>query len=322
METVLVTGGSGMLGSAVAAGLVRAGHQAVVFDQRINEQNIGSIRDLVTLIQGDVCDRGQLAAVVTEHRVTRIIHLAALLSVHVQADPDRGLRVNALGTNNVFDVATRLGVERVVWASTAAVYGRKHHYEELVGRGGAMSETDAPTPRDIYSATKLLCELLAQRYAAEGLDVVGLRPVTTYGLGLQTGAVGELLAAIGEASEGRTGHVGKYWSEDAHINPIFAVDCASQFIETCLHPKPLQQPIYNTGTGEYVTIGQMMRVATELTGAPILFDQQVGDMEVFDCVDCDSTALREELGWEAQYDLRTAVEACIAEFRRTAREAA
>jgi UDP-glucose 4-epimerase len=269
---------------------------------------------LVDVIEGDITSQPLLETTLERFGITHIIHLAAMLSVHVEENPVRGLDVNSSSTYRLFAAAQEHNVSRVVWASSAAVYGRRKAYEQLTGRTGPYSEDDAPCPRDMYSVSKLFNEVLSRQFLARGLDVVGLRPVTTFGPRPQTGAVGELLEAIRRSASGGTGVVSRYWTADAHINPIYSVDCASQFIEVCLRPQAMKLPVYNTGTGEYATIGDMMRIASELTGLPIEFRDAQRELEPFDCVDCDSTALRQELGWNPQYDLSAALEDCVGAF--------
>src|SRR4029079_11698445 len=77
----------------------------------------------VTLVRGDVADLEGLERTMTEHAITRVIHLGALLIPQIRADPAHGSTVNVVGTVNVREAAKRRGLACVAYASSAAVYG-------------------------------------------------------------------------------------------------------------------------------------------------------------------------------------------------------
>jgi nucleoside-diphosphate-sugar epimerase len=172
-----------------------------------------------------------------------------------------------------------------------------------------VTEDDPPIPGDLYGSTKLLCEGLAAQAVREGLDVVGLRPVMTFGVGRLLGAVGIVNRAMRDTALTGHGIVTHPWTPDVKINPMYVKDCADLFVKACLFGKRFKRDIYNLGTGEYYSIREMMDLATKAlpAGAKIDFEDkaavEAGGLEIprFDYADLDSSALRDELGWKPEY---------------------
>lgn len=313
-ESVLVTGGTGLIGAQVARSLLDRGLHPVLLDVVPDEGAISDMAGRVTVVSGDVTDRADVAMAMAMVSGGRVIHLASLLGTTTTRDPARGIEVNTIGTEIVFAAARAAGVQRVVWASSQSVYGRRDQYEALLGRG-QVSEDDPAVPRDVYGGTKLLNELLAEHHAAMGLDVVGLRPVLTIGPARQSGAVGDLVGAWRDVIVSGHGVVRSPWSPQGRVNPIHVHDCAEQFVVTCLHPDRLRRLVYNTGTGEYRSVGEMGRAAVSIaTDGSIDYevsdDERVAALAIYDFADVDSSALRNELGWVARHDLESGLKAC------------
>src|SRR6266702_6857090 len=132
---ILVTGAFGCIGSWVVKRLLAAGERPVVYDLGDDPWRmrmiVGSERlHDVAMIRGDIADRDAVVRVVGEHDITHIIHLAAWQVPLCRQDPSRGALVNVVGTANVFEAAraSEGRVERVVYASSAAVFGAPSLY--------------------------------------------------------------------------------------------------------------------------------------------------------------------------------------------------
>jgi UDP-glucose 4-epimerase len=181
---VLVTGGAGALGFEVCARLTADGHEPIVFD-------LARPRDeAVSWMRGDVRDGLALVEAFRASEAGAVVHLASLLSLETKANPRLGVEVNSLGMVNALEAARIAGVRRFVWASTAGVFG-----------GAAGTETidnDSPyRPTDVYGATKVLNELLADHYhRAHGMETIGLRFPLMLGGGQPTSLAGSLAQAL------------------------------------------------------------------------------------------------------------------------------
>jgi UDP-glucose 4-epimerase len=319
-ERVLVTGGTGLIGSHVAKSLLRLGATPVLVDLRPNLDNISGIVDRVHVETGDVTDSSMLVRICRERRVTRVIHLAALLTMDASRDPAESIRTNCIGTASVFGLSREPGIRRTVWTSTAAVYGTRPFYERVLGRH-TVDEDDPVAPDNMYAGTKQMCEVLAREFASRGADIVGLRPVMTFGVERFSGAVGVLTQAIRDAVLEGYGVIGPPWSARTSINPMYVKDCADLIVRAVLHDAPLRRNVYNMGSGEYLSLQTMadLALAAMPAGSRIDFGAspsgQGDQIPQFDFPDLDSSRLRDELEWTPAYDFRSAVAECVEIFR-------
>lgn len=173
---ILVTGGSGLVGAYTVGLLLERGERPVVFDVALNERllrAVGVDTSRVELIRGDMLDLPALISTIREHRCDRIVHLAAFLGEEVQRRPYSGVRLNFMGTVNVFEAARLENVSRVVFPSSGTVY--------LGSLGEGLKQIDesiAMNPPSVYAATKASCEFMGRAYAKRyGFEFVCLRYV-------------------------------------------------------------------------------------------------------------------------------------------------
>jgi UDP-glucose 4-epimerase len=201
MSTVLVTGGSGFIGSHVVDRLIEAGHEPRIYDLRRSPWHPG-----VPGLLGDLCDLDSLGVAMSG--CSAVIHLAASADVNeVVADPVEAERRNASGTLRVLEAARHAGVGRVVYASTIWAYSdtpARVHEESL----------PLHPPAHLYTATKLAGELYCHAYRElYGLESTILRFGIPYGPRARAAAVvptftakalaGEPLTIAGDGSQSR-----------------------------------------------------------------------------------------------------------------------
>jgi dihydroflavonol-4-reductase len=166
---VFITGGSGFIGGHLIESLVGRGFEVRVLVHRTPLRTHGRVES----VQGDICDKELLSKALTGTDI--LFHLASALgSSAIGREEFR--RVNALGTESVFEAARSAGVGRAVHLSSAAVFG-------AVRKGETAFESTLPKPITVYDRTKLEGERTALRFAREGLDVVVVRPGWAYGPG-------------------------------------------------------------------------------------------------------------------------------------------
>lgn len=179
MATVLVTGAAGFIGSHTCEQLVAAGHRVIGVDnfrtgRRENLQTLATNRSF-KLMTADVSEVHALDAAVAEARPDAMIHLAALVSVPESiADPAMNFRLNVETSQIVADTARRHSVKRVVFASSAAVYGD--------ARDIPITESTEPRPLSPYGGAKLASEaLLLSQAATFGFAARCLRYFNVFG---------------------------------------------------------------------------------------------------------------------------------------------
>ncbi len=196
--TYLVTGGAGFIGSHIVRDLVREGEQVVVYDwfpeRRALERLLSEeeIKGKVKIVQGDVTDFSHLVRTIKENNIDKVIHMAALMLLEANANPPLGVRINCVGTINVFEAARLLGLKKVVWPSSGSVFGPAEKYPQ------EYIPDDAPHyPQNLYGATKSLDEFVAAYYSDRyGLDITTLRFVMVYGAGQSRGRTAAIMQQL------------------------------------------------------------------------------------------------------------------------------
>ncbi|MFI4974094.1 MAG: UDP-glucose 4-epimerase GalE [Caulobacterales bacterium] len=187
--SVLVTGGAGYIGAHAVKALAERGLTPVVFDD-LSAGHPEALR-WGEFVRGDVRDRAALCAAMREHRVGAVMHFAGLIEVAGSvADPDRYFDVNVGGVDAVLAAMSDCGVQRLVFSSSAAVYGRGP-------AGVALAEDHPKDPASPYGETKLVAErMIAAHCAAFGATAVALRYFNAAGA--------DASGLIGEAHEPET----------------------------------------------------------------------------------------------------------------------
>lgn len=203
---ILITGGSGVIGSTVARTLFEAGESPVLFDVREDRSLLGAAGRELVIETGDIRNLSRLEEVVWQHRIDRIAHLGALMPETAAADPYTGFSVNTAGTLNVLEAARRAGVERVVFTSSKSALGVlaepyiHPHYEPV-------PDSLVPDPQDVYGSSKYCSEQMGRRFALEtGMTFIVLRLASTYGPGktARHGKVGILSHIVESAFRGES----------------------------------------------------------------------------------------------------------------------
>ena len=181
---VLVTGGAGFIGSRVCPMLLEAGYHLRVLDNlyRADSAVVDALKadPRVEFVEGDVRYR-EAVDPAPRARSREWSTWRRSASTRALPNPPRGVDVNLVGSQNVFDAAARAGVRRVVFASSASVYGEPDRLP--------MHEDDAPKPQTPYCISKLAGEHLLRFYKAHrGLDSNVMRFFNVYGPGQKTDA--------------------------------------------------------------------------------------------------------------------------------------
>lgn len=312
-ERFLVTGGTGCIGSWVVRRLVREGTPVTVLAASGRMDRLELIlteRELaaVEVVRGDVNDVDALEAACRASGVTSIVHLAALQLPFCAADPIAGARVNVQGTASVFELARRLGIGRVVYASSAAVFGPKTDYAEaVVGPGAPLRPTSQ------YGVFKQANEAAARVYwDAWGIASTGLRPHSAYGPGRDQGVTSKPTVAMIAAAAGRPYHV----DFGGSVQLQFVEDVAAPFVAAARSGRPGAE-VFSLG-GPAVAVSEVVSVIGELepwtVGRITHGDRILPFPEAF-----DGAPLEAALGPQPQTPLRDGVARTIETYRAAIR---
>lgn len=289
---VLITGGCGFVGAFAALELAGDGHTVVCYDRRAERSDVlAAAGPDIPIVEGDIRDRAQLTAVVEAHRIEAIVHTAAVIGQgDGAAQPDWMLDINLGGTVAVLEAARAHGL-RVVYISTATLYGQHPDLHPL-------SEDARPDPVGMYDTTKLMAETLAISYhKIYGLDVVALRPGYVYGHHNSTGGYFLDRVARGEVVEQPVG-------ADLPIDATYVRDLA-QGIRLALTARPIKSRIFNITGGVLRLRGEVAEIARLLVpGADIRLGPGIPPTAHLRGPS-DLSRARTELGYEPRYTLET-----------------
>lgn len=311
--TVLVTGGAGYIGSHVVSQLLDAGTPVVSADDLSTgvPERIESLPSLRIDVAADGA-ADALAAFMREHDVDSVIHFAALKQVPESvAEPARYFRENVGGLANVVEAMTSAGAERLVFSSSAAVYGQ--------GTGNPAREDDPLDPINPYGETKLAGEWLVRDAVRTGaVRAVSLRYFNVAGAQDELRAdrfAHNLVPMLMERL--RAGEAPRVFGDDYDTvdgtcvrDYVHVVDLATAHLRT-LDALTAGQDVpaaLNVATGRGYSVLEVLAALQRVSGIDIpasIEPRRPGDpAELI----ADPSRIRDALGWSAAYDLDDMVE--------------
>ncbi|MFC7058663.1 NAD-dependent epimerase/dehydratase family protein [Halovenus salina] len=312
-STVLVTGGTGFIGSYVVADLLDQGHDVVAYDISTDTsilEELG-VAEETEIRRGDIADSTDVIRAVKETGTTHIVHLAALLTTTARDNPRMAADVNITGTNNIFEAARTLDdqVERVAWASSAAVYAPPHNYD-----AEWIDEEELVYPDTLYGATKEYNEHQARIYEEDyGLDHVALRPTVAYGPYRETGGSAFLANIIEKPALGESYSV-EYG--DQAIDWQHVEDIAQAFRKGAFTPESeLSQRVYNV-RGVLATVREAAEAVEDIVPDADIEVSDEGELPWTQ--NLDMTKAQEDLGYDPEYDLEAGFQKYINVLREDA----
>ncbi len=286
---VLVLGGSGFIGPRVMSRLLERGHEVHCLDVSPESPLLEPIRDQIQLTRGDVTLMDDVMEAMVGSQPDRVLNLAYALGAG-EADPHPQVRLNILGMDNCFEAARILGIRRVIYASSLAVYGNQSLHGEQ-----AVVEDDARLGTSLYAVSKIYNEYQADWYnRAFDMAITGIRPANITGPDKVRGSMNhvqcQVLPALGEPVE--------FPFRDTMTLPLHVDDIAEVFVRVTLAAEP-QHSIYNSG-GESISLGALADAVREfLPDAEISFGAKEGGRESSGLFLMDNARLVEE--FEIEY---------------------
>ncbi len=279
----LVTGGAGYIGSHVVRAFLDAGIVPVVLDD-LSSGHAEFVPDGVAFYRGSILDTDLVATILREHHVTGVMHIAGFKYAGVSVQrPLHCYEQNVTGTASVLAAMQREGVGSIVFSSSAATYGTPD--TDLV------TEETATRPESPYGESKLIGEwLLADQGRAVGLRHCSLRYFNVVGSGtaeLYDTSPHNLFPLVFEALlAGRTPRINgdDYPTPDGTCvrDYIHVQDLAQAHVVAArrLEGGDTLRPVYNLGSGEGVSVAQIMAAMAAVTGidfSPEIAPRRPGD---------------------------------------------
>ncbi|HEY2158764.1 MAG TPA: UDP-glucose 4-epimerase GalE [Isosphaeraceae bacterium] len=302
---ILVVGGAGYIGSHTVRHLARSGHDVWVYDN-LSYGHRPAVPE-GRLIEGDLGDAARLASTLRGGAIDAVMHFAAFTSVPESVnDPARYYRNNVVGALNLLDAMRAAGVGKIVFSSTAAVYG--------VPDEVPIPETAPTRPINPYGFTKLAIERALADYAsAYGLGAASLRYFNACGAA-DDGTIGEdhrpethLIPLIFQVALGQRPSITiagtDYPTPDGTCirDYIHVDDLADAHLRVLERIAPGRSLTYNVGTGSGVSVREVVDAVRTVTGHPIPViegPRRAGDPP---SLVASADAARRDLGWSPRY---------------------
>ncbi|HET8854015.1 MAG TPA: NAD(P)-dependent oxidoreductase [Ktedonobacteraceae bacterium] len=320
MATIMITGGSGFLGTYVTRSLAERGDRVVIFDAVGPAPVLAALtapfEQQIIFVRGQILDLAGLLRAVQQHKVERIFHAAALYDPPYSLDePAITFQVNVTGTINVLEAARLLGVQRVVQSSSIAVYAPRQY--EPINEQHPISLPSAGNPLGPYGASKAAAEIVGLTYyTTNDIDFVALRNSAIYGHGMRYPMYIKPMvenSVRGLPTRFATG--GDMRRDYTHVKDITQAVIKALDVPA----SALTQRIFNIGAGSMhsaAQVAEMVRIV--LPNADIEIGTGLSDLEQNDMRArgmLDLSASRQQLRYEPQYTLEAGIRDYVAMFR-------
>lgn len=301
---VLVTGGAGYIGSTVTAELLKAGHTVTVYDNLCKGYR-AAVPAEAEFAQGDLADKAALSGVFASHGFEAVLHFAAFIEAgESMKTPEKFFRNNTANTLNLLETMVEHGVNKIVFSSTAALFGNPAKVP--------ITEDMPLQPTNTYGESKLLVEKMLQwMNECRGMRYAALRYFNAAGATAERGEAHEpeshlipriLKVAMGEAESASIFGTDYPTPDGTCIRDyIHILDLASAHLLALDALAGQPRLIYNLGNGQGFSIRQVIEVARKVTGHAIPVvegPRRPGDPAI---LIASSEKIQRELGWKPKY---------------------
>lgn len=303
---ILITGGAGYIGSHTVKALKKRGHFTVIYDNLSTGHEYAAKGDV--FVKGDISDSNILMKAIKEYNIDSVIHFAAYSLVgESMVNPQKYYMNNVQGTLNLLNNMLNSNVHKIVFSSTAAIYGEPGSIP--------IVENSTKNPTSVYGKTKLIIENILDDYSkAYGLKYISLRYFNACGADPE-GDIGEdhnpethLIPLVLQTCQGKRSSInifGKdYPTKDGtcirdyiHVNDIANAHILALEALNNGH----KSDVYNLGNGNGFSVAEIIDACEKVTGIEIkkeFTERRMGDPST---LIANSNKIKEDLGWQAEY---------------------
>lgn len=301
---ILITGGAGYIGSATAQALFDAGHSVTVYDSLVTGHR-AAVPEKARFLQAALDDKDALNKALTSEKFDAVMHFAAFIEAgESMKDPGRFFQNNFVNSLTLIESATRAGIKKFVFSSTAAVY---------VSSDQPLREDSPLGPTNVYGQTKLMTEQMLEWYRQiHGLHFASLRYFNACGALPGRGEAHQpeshLIPLVLRVALGQRNSVSIFGTD--YPTPdgtcirdyIHIADLVSAHLSALAALDQKDKLIYNLGSGTGYSVRAVIETARKVTGHPIPAIEaarRAGDPAR---LVASSEAIRRELGWKPAHD--------------------
>jgi UDP-glucose 4-epimerase len=269
---VLVTGGAGYIGSIVTEHLLKKGHNVTVLDN-LQQGHREAVLSPAEFVSGDICDVRTLEQTFSNSRIDAVMHMAANTLVgHSMTDPKRYFHNNLVGGINLLDTMLEHGVKKIIFSSTAAVYGEPQNTP--------IDEDHPKAPINSYGQSKLMFENVLDWYRrAYGIECISFRYFCAAGateiLGEDHSPETHLIPNVLKAALNKDYSLSvfgtNYPTKDGSCirDFIHVTDVARAHLLALEQADSLSGNVYNLGNGEGYSVLEVIKEAEKIVGEKI-----------------------------------------------------
>ncbi len=309
--TILVTGGTGLIGREVVKQLSKKGERVIVLDITSLPPDL---KDLAEPVKGDIRVWNHVVNAVNNYKPNAIFHLAALLSLMCEEDPWAGYETNFQGTYNVLEAARMFNVEKVLFSSSLVA-------SVCPEAGSIITDFTVQRPRVLYGISKVFGELMGGYYTTKfGIDFRAVRYPEVIGPGVKHPGVAQCIPwAIEHALKKEPFTI--WLPKDARVPLMYYKDAAKALIDLYYAPQEnIKTRVYNV-VGLELTVGEFVQELKKvIPDADVNIKPSADIMRMLGGVKIekvDDSRAREEWGWRSRYD---SINLVIKEFKRELEE--
>ena len=313
--SILITGGSGLIGASLTRMIVELGERPTLFDIAPIHPILRTIESKFKFFQGSLDSLPELLSIIKMESVDTIFHLGGMLSIPSEKRPWASFQSNVVGTFNVLEAARLEKVDKVIYSSTIATYSKDI-------QSNVIDDFTLQRPTTMYGATKVFGELLGRVYARKfGIDFRGVRLPSVVGPGVKTAHMSIYHAwTIEEPLKGNPYEI--YVEPETRIPAIYFKDAVRALwllskakreqIKTILYTIAGLTPAYSAKELAEV-------VCSKIPGARLTFKPDLTLMELvkeIGTLQFDEERARSEWEWKISYSLPEMVDDFIEEFNQ------
>jgi len=298
-----VTGGAGFIGSHLVKKLVERGNEVIVIDNLNTgkKQNIEKISKKIDFFEVDIRDFSAIENILKN--VDGIFHEAALASVQDSFRiPDEFFDVNVKGTENIFKIGKKLGI-KVVYASSSSVYGNPIQVP--------IKESDGKNPFNPYAKTKLEDDELAEKYARNGLKVIGLRYFNVFGPGQSKEYAGVIKLFLERIQQGLPPLIN---GDGLQVRDFVYVDDVVNANILAME-SDIDSEFFNIGTNSVISVLDLANIIIKFSGLklkPIHRSDVPGDVKA---TQADTTKAKMMLKWKPTTSLKDWLKSAVLDVK-------
>ena len=294
MSNILITGGAGYVGAVLTPYLIKKGHKVTVIDLMIYGEEVLKKNKNLRIVKGDIRDCNLLNRELANHEV--VIHLACISNdPSFELNPALSKSINLDAFKPLAEIAKKKGVKRFIYASSSSVYGLKEEKE--------IHENISLEPLTDYSKYKAECEIILKKYESENFTPIILRPATVCGYSprQRLDVVVNILTNLAYHKRKISVFGGKQLRPNIHIKDMAKV----YDVLINAQKSKVSGEIFNAGY-ENKTVLDLANTVKNVLGDDIqLVETPTDDNRSYHI---SSKKIKEELGFEAKYSIREAME--------------